>query len=457
MTTGEISALDMAFLCLEHHKAPMHIGAVAVFEPRENVDPDHVRGLLAERVQRLPRMRRRVRTSWLSAGQAHWEEDPHFSAVEHVHSHGLPWPGGPDELTALAAELVAEPLDLSRPLWELHLITGLQGGRFAILAKLHHALADGAGAVELGLSLLDGFTPEHQAPQPDASQNHRSVLGAARYALQSVSRPDELARTAITAAGGLHRNLRQAGEALGIGLSVARNAQLPASDSPLFAPRSASKQVKLLALELQDLRRIRKRHGGTTNDVLLAVMTGALRLWLTTRGHPVEALNLRALVPVSYRSGAAERPGNNQLSGYLCELPVGEPEPGRRLEAIRASMRRNKAAGPLRGPGALPILADRLPSAVHRLAAQVTGRGAPLLFDTVITNVPLPDMPASLDGASLREVYPLVPLAAGHALSIAASQYRDRVHIGIQANRAALPDIEKLNEALPHAVAELDS
>ncbi|RCW39554.1 WS/DGAT/MGAT family acyltransferase [Halopolyspora algeriensis] len=456
MATREIGALDTAFLCLEQHDAPMHIGAVAVFDPREEVDPARLKALLAERVERIPRMRRHVGDSWLPAGAAQWEEDPDFRAEEHIHNHGVPWPGGPDELATLVSELVAEPLDLTRPLWELHVLTGLHGGRFAILVKLHHALADGAGAVELGLGLLDGFEPVADTHEPDPAGTERGVLGFARSMLTSISRPDRLVRTTLTAADELRHTVQQAGEALNIGWSVLRNVQMPRPASPLLAPRSASKRIELFALEMGDIRRVRKCHGGTTNDIVLAIVTGALRRWLTTRGYPVDTLRLRALVPVSHRCRDRQPAGNNRLSGYLCDLPVNEPDPRLRLDVLRSSMRDNKSAGPLRGPGALPVLADRVPPALHRLATRTAVRGAPLLFDTVITNVPLPDMPVSLDGAGLRELYPLVPLAAGHALSIAASQYRDRVHVGLQANRAALPDIEKFNEALPHALAELD-
>jgi diacylglycerol O-acyltransferase / wax synthase len=410
--------------------------------------------MLGERAQRSPRMRVRVRSSWFPPGQARWEEDPEFSADDHVHTHHLPSPGDRGQLGELVSELLAEPLDLTRPLWELHLIAGLDGGRFAVLVKLHHALADGATAVELGLGLLDGF--EAMPQKPRRSPPKREAFDLAQVASGLLRRPEETFRQALNAAGDLRHVAQQTGEALDIVSSMLRNARLPIPTSPLSARPSSARRVELLPLDLRDLRRIRKRHGGTTNDVLLAVVTGALRRWLSTRGHPVDELNLRALVPVSHLQGQAGEAGN-RLSGYLCDLPVSEPDPAKRLQAIRASMDRNKASGPLRGPGAFPLLADRVPSAVHRVATPVAGLGAGLLFDTVITNVPLPDMPVALDGCGLQELYPVVPLAAGHALSIAASQYRGTVHIGLQANRAALPDIEKLNESLSTAVDELNA
>ncbi len=463
MTTRDLSALDMAFLCLDHHDAPMHMGAVAIFDPAGSPDPARLSDVLAQRAARIPRMRLRACASGPVPGVARWEEAEDFRAEDHVHNHQLPWPGGPDELSSLSSELVSEPLDLSQPLWELHVITGLRGGRFAVLVKLHHALADGSGAVELGLHLLDGFEHEAVPERPRPAAAGSGLLGAARAFLDSVATPERLLRTAYDsvedigrATQALTRSVRQGRQTLDIGMSVARNLKLPARSSPMLAPPSPGKRVELFALDMRELRRVRRRHGGTTNDVVLAVVTGALRRWLTTRGYPLTSLQPRALVPVSYRARAGGGAANNRLSGYLCDLPVAEPDPRLRLAMIRTSMKRNKSAGPQRGPGALPLLADRLPPQFHGIAARTASRAAPLLFDTVVTNVPLPDMSVSLDGAALREMYPLVPLAAGQALSVAASQYRDRVHIGLQANRSALPDIEKFNEAIPQALAELD-
>ncbi|SDZ48566.1 acyltransferase, WS/DGAT/MGAT [Saccharopolyspora shandongensis] len=241
-----------------------------------------------------------------------------------------------------------------------------------------------------------------------------------------------------------------------IAFSVVRNMRAPAPDSPLHARPSAARRVALIPLEQCDIRRIRARHGGTTNDIALTVVTGALRRWLDTRGYALEGLTVRALVPVSHRSRRKSRGPNNQLSGYLCDLPVGEPDPVTRLQIVRAEMDRNKCSGPLRGPGAFPALAGRMPSMVQLLAAPLVGQAVGLLFDTVITDVPVPNVVVPLDGAPLRELYPLAPLAPGHALSLAVTEYRDIVHIGVQANRRAVGDLEKLSEALPHAVTELN-
>ncbi|MGW1680639.1 wax ester/triacylglycerol synthase family O-acyltransferase [Saccharopolyspora sp. NPDC002376] len=442
--TGAVSGLDWAFVCLEQQAAPMHLGAVAVFTPRRPVQPGKVSGLLAERAQHIPRMRLRLRRSWWPPGQARWEEDPDFRAANHVHTHQVAAPGGRDELAALVAELHETPLDLTRPLWEIHVISGLDGGRFAVAVKLHHSLTDGCAAVETGLGLLDGFTPAPAASE--ASDQPRGALrvlpGPDRFlnALTSIDLPAVVQQTVDT---------------LGIASDVLRNIRLPEPGSPLHARACAARRMALIPLDRKEVRRIRARHGGTTNDAALAIITGALRRWLATRGYLIEGHTVRALIPVNRRASERSPSGHNRLSGYLCDLPVGEPDPAVRLRLVRAAMDRNKATGPLRGPGAFLVLAGQMPPLAHQLATPVVSQTAGLLFDTMITSVPLPDMKVTLDGAPLRELYPLAPLAAGHALSIAITPYLDTIHIGIQANRDAVADLEKLGDALPHAIAEL--
>jgi WS/DGAT/MGAT family acyltransferase len=450
--TEQLSALDVAFLCLEGATAPMHLGAVAVFDPPGTLDSARLAALLGDRAQQVARMSQRVSASQIPPGSAVWTDDPAFDAGDHIQVHHLRR-AGRDDLAALTSELMAVPLDLTRPLWQLHVITGLAGDRFAIMAKLHHALCDGYGAIGLGLGLLDGYAPppRERATAPQATSRPPYTSSTAEFARGLLAHPDEALGAAIRTATD---TVSQAHTMLGIASSVIGNVRVPPL-SPLLAIPSRARRVVLASLAMHDLRQIRRRHGGTLNDVLLAVVTGALRQWLGGRGHPLDGPGLRALIPASRR----RRPGNgadgNQLSGYLCDLPVSEPDPGRRLALIRAAMDRNKATGARHGPGALPVLAGLLPHVVHRFAAPFAAHAAPLLFDIVISNVTLPAVPLRLDGAELREMYPLVPLASGHALAIAVSPYRDTVHVGLHAARDAVPDIEKLAEALSAAVTEL--
>jgi diacylglycerol O-acyltransferase len=214
----------------------------------------------------------------------------------------------------------------------------------------------------------------------------------------------------------------------------------------------------LLRFDAAPLRHIGKQHSATLHEVILSVVTGGLRRSLLDDGelHPTDtAATLRALVPVSLRRYHAHRPAHgNHLSGYLVDLPVGEPNPPRRVQRVRHAMAGHKAAGPFSGPGAFPLLADWLPAAFHRLAARPIARATPLLFDTTVTTVPLPDVPLHLDGAVLREIYPLVPIAPTHGVSLAAAAYRGAVHLGLLTD-PGLRDGDRLAAALTAAVAEL--
>ena len=399
---GRLTGLDTAFLSLETRARPMHLGAVAVF--RGPVSPHRLRTLLVERAARLPGLR--VDGGWFPS----WWPANDFDPATHVHTYEAL---GQNTFEAYAAGWLANPLDLSRPPWDVHIVTGLPGDRFAVLVKLHHSLADGAGAVALAGALLDGGVPPTRA------------ASAPSYGL---------------------------GETAAMAGAVARAVRVPPVPAMLTTGGTA-RRVAFVRLDLADVRQIRRQHGGTTNDVALAVLAGGLREWLRSRGAPVDGRTPRALIPVNTRARGGA--GGNQLSGYLCDLPVGLADPVARLRAVRAAMDANKAAGPSRGGGTLAILANRLPSAVHRLTGPVTGLGAPLLFDTVVTNVPLPSVPLTVDGAPLEEIYPFGPLAPGHALGVAISPYRDAVHVGLQTDRDAVPDIDVLAHAITKSCVTL--
>ncbi|MEC3980023.1 wax ester/triacylglycerol synthase family O-acyltransferase [Amycolatopsis sp. H20-H5] len=425
-----LSALDVAFLCLESETAPMHMGAVVTFRPRGDVDPRQLTRLLAERAARIPKLRQRVKAALFPPGSANWSEDPDFLAANHIHHHRVSGLYEPDPLSAYASRWIARPLNTRKPLWDLHLVTGLPGGEFALLLKLHHALTDGAGAYAIAAGLLDDVTAAER-PKAAAGTSPRSPVDAVKD------------------------TWNQAGEAAGIASSVVRAARTPVS--PLSAPASAERKLGFARVGMADIRRIRRSHGGTTNDVILAVLAGALRGWMVNRGQRADGRTLRALIPVSVRGRAKEQLGGNKLSGYLCDLPVGTEDPVERLRQVRQEMNRNKAAGPGRGAGAFPLLADRLPSVLHRLGGKATGLAAPLLFDLVVTTVPVPGARLSLDGARLTSVFPFVPLAPRQAVGIAVAVHRDSVHIGLQVNGEAAGDIGSLHDAVLKSAAELYS
>lgn len=409
----------------------MHMGAVVIFAPESPVTPEKLVSLLAERAGRVPRLRMRAAPTLLPPGGAQWTEDRDFDPMRHLQVRELTSSDEEDPLATHTAEWISEPLDLNRPPWQVRIVTGLPDGRFALLVKLHHSFTDGAGAFAVCAGLLD--------PHPIAE----ALIAAAEH--------DETpARTPLET---LKDTIGEGRESLGIASSILKAAR-PYPISPLTAPDSATRRLGFVRLDLADLRTIRGAHGGTTNDVLLAILAGALRGWLSDRGQRPRRRALRALIPVSTRARAGSAAAN-RLSGYLCELPVHLEDPLDRLTAVRDSMNAAKSAGPLSGAGAVPVLAGRIPPPLHRVATRFAGQAAGVLFDTVITNVPLPRLDLTLAGAPLQELYPLVPLAQRHAVGIAAAVLGSSVHIGLQANGAAVADTGSLRDAVLKSAAEL--
>jgi diacylglycerol O-acyltransferase len=451
MGSDRLSSLDVSFLCLERPGTPMHMGAVAVFAPTDEFEVDAVLAELAGRAERIPRLRRLPRDLWGPPGRAAWVDDPDFDPARHITHRRLRPPGARSRLAGLVAEIMAEPLDRTRPLWEIHAVTGLANGCFALLLKLHHALADGLGAVEIGAGLLDPVDVGIPARQPAQPSTARSSLTAA---LASVLRPPGPREVAGTAAG----LARSTGRGLAAG-AVLTHSLL--RHKPGFPPLPAPEEhdgvrgFAMARLALEDVRRVRQhRGGGTANDVLLTVIAGALRGWLIELGEVPVGRPVRAMVPVSRRR-RAEGPGN-QFGVYTLDLPVGEPNAARRLREVRRQMQRNKAGEAPPGPGDIVGLAELVPPLVHRFATPLAARHANRLFDTVVTSVPMPRGSVHFAGAELRELFPVVPLAAGHPVGIALSTYRDSAYIGIHADPTAAPHVRRLAGAIPKALAELD-
>ncbi|MFF3980714.1 wax ester/triacylglycerol synthase family O-acyltransferase [Streptomyces sp. NPDC001828] len=437
MSSELLAPLDLAFWHLESAEHPMHLGALAHFGPRPGMGGGQVLDLLAERAAAIPRLRMRVRGVWLPVGGAAWVADKDFDVRRHVRRVHLPEGDFGTEAARAAGELMERPLARGLPPWRMYVLTGAEDGPFAVLVKLHHALADGMRAVAIGAGILDQLaTPSarRRRPVPPRSwlPGPRQVAGLAR------DRVGELTR------------------AVGIGASVMRASRLElGAGSALTADSSGTRRLATAVLDHEDVQRVRRAEGGTANDVLLAVVAGGLRRWLLERGSGIPGAEPRALVPVSRRRPGAPPGAGNKLSAYLLGLPVAEPDPLARLAAVRAAMDRNKDAGPGRGAGAVALLADQLPPLAHRFGAPLAGNAARILFDLLVTSVPLPRSELSLGGCPLRAVYPMAPLARGQSLAIALSPYGGRVHIGLVADGKAVPDLDLLAACLRRELGEL--
>ncbi|MBV1941474.1 wax ester/triacylglycerol synthase family O-acyltransferase [Streptomyces sp. BV286] len=447
MTSDLLAPLDLAFWNIESPEHPMHLGALGIFTATSPAAARHAADLLAARAAGVPGLRMRIRDIWrpldlrrspafgllgpLAFGGAAREAAPDFEPLDHVRLHA---PAA--DFHAAAGAIMQRPLERDRPPWEAHVVPGTEGTSFAVLFKFHHALADGLRALTLAAAILDPV--EMPAPRPRPEEPARGLL-------PDLTKLPELVRGTLS----------DVGRALDIGTSVAR-ATLGVRSSPaLVSEPTGTRSVAGVAVELDEIHMIRKSVGGTVNDVLIAVVAGALRRWLDERGDGSEGVAPRALIPVSRRRPRTAHPQGNRLSGYLIRLPVDDPDPLARLTAVRTAMNRNKDAGPNRGAGAVALLADHVPALGHRLGGPVVGQAARLLFDILVTSVPLPGIGMKLGGCPLTEVYPLAPLARGQALAVAVSTFRGRVHYGLVADAKAVPDLDLLAGALTAEVAEL--
>jgi WS/DGAT/MGAT family acyltransferase len=428
-----LAPLDLAFWNIESPEHPMHLGALGVFSAPSPSAGAHAADLLAARAAAVPGLRMRIRDVWqpIGFGGAVREPDPGFDPQDHVRLH----PPAAD-FQAEAGRLMERPLERGRPPWEAHVLPAQQGDRFAVLFKFHHALADGLRALTLAAAVLDPM--DLPAPRPRPAEPPRALLpdvrrlpGLLRGALSDVSR------------------------ALDIGASVAVHTLARQSTTALTAAPTGTRRTAGVVLDLDDVHRVRKVVGGTVNDVLIAVVAGALRRWLDERGDGSEGVAPRALIPVSKRRPRTAHPQGNRLSGYLVRLPVDDPDPLGRLAAVRAAMDRNKDAGPNRGAGAVALLADHVPALGHRLGGPLAGQAARLWFDILVTSVPLPSLGLKLGGNPVTEVYPYAPLARGQSLAVAVSTYRGRVHYGLVADAQAVPDLDRFARALSEEVETL--
>ncbi|MGH3744315.1 MAG: WS/DGAT/MGAT family O-acyltransferase [Mycobacteriales bacterium] len=458
--TERLTPLDVSFLYFEAPTTPMHVGGVAVFAPPAEapVDYERVVSIIEDRIDLVPRYRQKVR--WVPGHLANpvWVDDADFDVTYHVRRSALPRPGSDDQLRELVGRLMSRPLDRGRPLWEIYLVEGLSGGRVALVTKTHHAMVDGRSAMDIGALILD-VTPEprsndHEPWHPDREPHRVELVAGAVTDL--VRRPllaVDTVRTGIIDAKALSE--RALGAAAGL-LSAARVGIRQAPKSPVNAEIGQQRRYGMCATDLDDYKLVRKAHGGTVNDVVLACVAGGLRAWLLTRGEPVTPrTTLRAMVPVSVRPAGAQGDGGNKVSSYFVDLPVGEPNPVVRLTQVSYAMQGVKDQHQTMGADAIVALSGFAPPTLHALGARLASTLTRRLFNLVVTNVPGPQFPLYAAGARMESVYPVVPLAKGQAVCIGLTSYDGGVFYGLNADRDAMPDVDVLAQCIGEAVEEL--
>ncbi len=453
-----LHADDVAFLVGESASTPMHNATLDVFEPpREGFHYDTLVALIADRIAFVPRYRQRIATVPGHLGNPVWVDDDDFDLTYHVRRSALPRPGSMDQLRDLVARIVSRRLDRNRPLWEVYLIEGLEGGRFAILSKSHQVLVDGV-SIDLGQVILDVDDKPREtvhddwAPRPAPSPP--ALLAEA--VAESVRHPS----VAVSTAGANVRGaLRSAGAVGGRALEAvgALSGRRPVPVSPINVSLSEQRRFATVCTELEDYRRVRREHGGTVNDVILATVTGALRAWLMTRAEPVGgSRTLRAMVPMSVIDSDLEPTAlGSQVAGHLLSLPVGEPSPVVRLHQVSYALKAHKETGHAVAADRLAGVAGFAPTTFHALGSRIAAAESRRGFHLVVTNVPGPQFPLYAAGAEMTASYPVPPLLPDHALAIGVTSYDGAVHFGLSADRDAVPDLDVLAQCLVEALEEL--
>ncbi|MFN8160906.1 MAG: wax ester/triacylglycerol synthase family O-acyltransferase [Solirubrobacterales bacterium] len=449
-----LSSSDMSSLLAERGPIHVNVGGTMIMEG-EPPGFEELLGHVSARLSLIPRYRQRVTEAPLvQITNPSWRDDPRFDLRWHVRRAALPRPGSRAELRELVGQIISQPLDLSRPLWQLHLIEGLEGGGHAYLSTTHHALVDGVSAIDVGTVLLDP-DPEVRGPaeaEPWEPEETDAAMLFASEAAAVVRRPIAAARRA--AHGALSMPLDTATRVM----RTAEGFAGLAAGGPA-APRSTlnvevgrDRRVAWASADLAALKGARAVEGSTVNDVILAVVSGALARFLKGRGDPVPE-RLVALVPVSIRRAEEAGGLGNRITSIQVPLPLGLTDPLERLSAIHSDTERLKASEQARAASLIIEATGWTPPTINRVLADAISR--PLTWNLVVSNVPGPQTPFFLLGRRLVEVYPCVPLSPqNHALSVGVVSYDGRVFFGLNGDRDALADIEDLATAIGSALAE---
>jgi WS/DGAT/MGAT family acyltransferase len=443
---------DSLFIIPESREQPMHVGSLQLFDLPDGADRSLIRESYEEMLTATdvaPLFRMRPYRSITTLGQWAWTYDDDVDIEHHVRHSALPEPGRVRELLALASRLHGSLLDRQRPLWECHVIEGLEGNRFAVYTKLHHAVMDGVSGLRLLQRSLspteDERTPAFWAPRPRkprADSGGSNLLGLPLAAARGVT---DLARLTPTV-------LRLANQAL---REHAATLPMQAPKSMLNVPITGARRFAAQSWPLEQIRAVGKAGGATVNDVVLAMCSSALRAYMLELGALPEA-PLTAMTPVSLRSEDSGEDTGNAVGAILCNLATDVADPADRLAAIHESMQRGKNLfGGLNQLQATAISAAMMAPLTLSMAPGGIAQLAPPPFNLIISNVPGPKKPLYFNGAKLTGVYPLSIPTNNQALNITVTSYVDNMEFGLIGCRRSVPHLQRLLTHLDDALAEL--
>jgi diacylglycerol O-acyltransferase / wax synthase len=431
-----LSGLDSSFLHMERDGAHMHVASTIIFEgpaPSHEEFRDHI----ASRLHLVPRFRQKLRAVPFGQGRPVWVDDPHLNLDYHVRQTALPAPGSDEQLRNLAARIFSQQLDRSKPLWELWLVEGMADGRFAVIGKSHHALVDGVSGVDITTVLydLDREPPRASPPPPWLARPEPSDAQLLGDALRErLTSPGEIVR-------GFRHALRGPRQVVNGAAATTKmvGAGLKAPATPFNVEIGPHRRFEMSQAQLADLKRVKDAHGGTVNDVILSIVSGAIGNYLRARGHETRGVTLRAMVPVSIREAEEHGALGNRISAMMAPLPIWCEDPVERLHVVTEAMGDLKASGQAVGAEILTRLTDFAPTTIVSQAARL--QPAQRFFNLVVTNVPGPQFPLYVLGRQMESIFPMVPLAQKQALCVGIMSYNGQVNFGLIGDYDAMPDL----------------
>jgi diacylglycerol O-acyltransferase / wax synthase len=453
-----LTPVDASFLHQEGPNAHMHIGGLTVVEGPPPTMAEFLEQI-RHRLHLVPRYRHKLASTALYSGRPVWIDDPSFNLEYHIRHTALPSPGRWEQLCGLTARIFSQQLDRSKPLWEMWLIEGLEDDRFALITKTHHSLIDGIAGVDLATVLFDlspdpppirhSGRPWKPHPEPNGAELVAAGLrGAVRAGV-------ELAEGAIDAFAHPEHALARAREAAeGVGEIVWAGLN-PAPETPLNVPIGPHRRFFGIGSKLEDFKTVKNAFGGTVNDVVLAVVTGALRSFLISRGRRTAGVEMRALVPVSVRVEDEHAQGGNRIVVMRGPLPVYISDPVHRLRFVSQAMDGLKESKQAVGAEVIAGAQNFAPPTILAQASRLNF--STRLFNLIVTNVPGPQFPLYVLGREMLEAYPIAFLPENHALAIGIMSYNGQMNFGLLGDYDALPDIDTISDSIAEELATLVS
>jgi diacylglycerol O-acyltransferase len=458
-----LSGLDASFLYLETPEQLMHVCGLIVLDPStmpEAYEFEAIKAEIDRRVHDVPAFTRRLRKVPLKLDHPIWVKDTHFDIDRHVHRLALPQPGGYRELTQLAGHLAGQPLDRSRPLWEMWIIEGYEGDKIAVFSKMHHATVDGVSGANLisHLCSLEADAPplveiEGDDDLPGYGRNAGDLELVGRAIVSNLTKPVTAVKLLAPSAQMLTR-------------TVGRARSGTAMAAPFSAPRTSfngtitgHRAIGFADMSLDDIKAIKKATGTTVNDVVLAVSGGALRSYLEGRGELPDS-SLLATVPVSVREESRRSDGANKVSALFTKLGTDVEDPRERLEEMATANKNAKDHHKAISADSLQDWAEfaaprTFGLAVRAYAGLRLAERHPVVHNLVISNVPGPPVPLYFMGAQILALYPLGPVFHGAGLNITVMSNHGHVHVGVIACRESMPDVDDLVQCFPEELARL--